>query len=96
MLKAGLLLLSLDDQVGCSVALQDYSDRDPPSANSREVRFLHAILAACKANDHEAFSSACFEQNSIVPLDKFKTDVLTRIKNQLANQVVQDAEDNFL
>ncbi len=81
MVKAGLLLLSLDDLVGCQVTLQDYQDRDPASANSREIKFLTALHSALNSADHEAFSTACFDQNSVIPLDKFKTDVLTRIKS---------------
>jgi alpha-soluble NSF attachment protein len=44
LVKATLLLLSLDDQVGCQVSLQDYQDKDPASSNSREIKFIQAIL----------------------------------------------------
>mmetsp|Transcript_28388 Transcript_28388/g.13136 ORF Transcript_28388/g.13136 Transcript_28388/m.13136 type:complete len:89 (+) Transcript_28388:400-666(+) len=77
--RAILLYLSNDDLVGADDALMRYCHKDPAFETSRECKLCQELVEAVRGKDREKFSTALYDHNRITPLDKWKTNVLTRV-----------------
>mmetsp|Transcript_15103 Transcript_15103/g.12817 ORF Transcript_15103/g.12817 Transcript_15103/m.12817 type:complete len:301 (+) Transcript_15103:55-957(+) len=82
-----LLHLLNDDTVGSENATEKYSDEDPAFPTSREYKLVKALINTIEEKNPQAFSDECYEFNTIIPLDRWKTTVLNRIKMQLEKSI---------
>lgn len=85
--RAVLLYLTLDDATGAANALEKYSDQDPTFSTTREYKFAKAVIEAMDKKNLQQFSDECFDFNKVMPLDKWKTTILNRIKVIIEKQV---------
>lgn len=90
-LKAGLCRIADQDTVSAERAMEEYVEWDPNFATTREYQLLREILEAVKNGDQEALAKAAYEFDQFSKLDKWKTDLLMRIKDQISS-----AEDDLL
>ncbi|KAL2008680.1 hypothetical protein VTN00DRAFT_6874 [Thermoascus crustaceus] len=82
-LKAGICHLATNDLVATNRALESYRDIDPTFASTREHQLLVDLVQAVEAGDQEAFSDKLFQYDQLSKLDKWKTTILLRIKNNI-------------
>mmetsp|Transcript_139331 Transcript_139331/g.197266 ORF Transcript_139331/g.197266 Transcript_139331/m.197266 type:complete len:143 (+) Transcript_139331:556-984(+) len=85
-----LLHLLNDDTVGATNGLETYSDEDPAFGGSREYKLIEALAKAIDDKSPQTFSDECYEFNQIIPLDRWKTTVLNRVKLQLEKSMKSD------
>lgn len=78
--RSCLLFLANDDAIGATSAIEKYSDKDPGFLNTRECKFIQALITAIEKKDVPKFSDECFQYNQIVALDKWKTNILSKVK----------------
>ena len=67
--------------VALSRALSSYRDLDPTFASTREHQLLVDLSEAVEAGDQEAYTDKLFQYDQLSKLDKWKTELLLRIKN---------------
>jgi len=84
--KAVLLFLANDDSVGATQALERYINNDPTFFQTRQQKFVQAIIKSVKEQDLTLFSNECYKFNEIIPFDKWKTTILTKIKAFIPEQ----------
>ncbi|KAL1999165.1 hypothetical protein VTN02DRAFT_4949 [Thermoascus thermophilus] len=82
-LKAGICHLATNDLVATNRALESYRDIDPTFASTREHQLLVDLVQAVEAGDQEAFSDKLFQYDQLSKLDKWKTTILLRVKNNI-------------
>lgn len=82
-LKAGICHLATTDMVAVSRALESYRDLDPTFASTREHQLLVDLSEAVEQGDQEAFTDKLFQYDQLSKLDKWKTELLLRIKNSI-------------
>jgi len=85
-LKAGLCHLAVGDMVATNRALESYRDLDPTFATTREHQLLIDLSEAVQAGDQEAFADKLFQYDQMSKLDKWKTTILLKIKNNIQEQ----------
>lgn len=90
-LRAGLCRLAREDVVDADRCIHQYIEWDQGFAQTRECQFLQDLINAVKEGDEEEFSSKAQEFDQFSKLDKWKTTMLLRIKEKIAN-----AEDDLL
>ncbi len=81
--KGVLLYLANDDIVGASQALKKYMNNDPTFENTRQHKFCVGLIKSINEQDLPLFSEECYKFNEIIPFDKWKTTVLTKIKGRI-------------
>lgn len=84
--KAVLLFLANDDVVGADQALKRYLNNDPTFFNTRQQKFAQALITSVKEQNIGLFSNECIKFNEIIPFDKWKTVVLTKIKGLIPEE----------
>lgn len=67
--------------VALSRALESYRDLDPTFASTREHQLLVDLSEAVEQGDQEAYTDKLFQYDQLSKLDKWKTELLLRIKN---------------
>jgi len=82
-LKAGLSHMATMDMVSFNRALEQYRDKDPTFESTREHQLLIDLGAAVEQGDEEAFADKLFQYDQISKLDKWKINVLLKIKGQI-------------
>ncbi|KAJ9198360.1 hypothetical protein DTO166G4_2146 [Paecilomyces variotii] len=82
-LKAGICHLASGDLVATNRALESYRDIDPTFASTREHQLLVDLTQAVEQGDQEAFTDKLFQYDQLSKLDKWKTTLLLRIKNNI-------------
>ncbi|ODQ68537.1 TPR-like protein [Nadsonia fulvescens var. elongata DSM 6958] len=90
-LKAGLCHLATNDTIGTEKAITQYIEWDASFQSTRECGLLFKLSEDIKAGDTEEFSNTVYEYDQFSKLDKWKTNVLLEIKNNIVNQ-----EDDLL
>ena len=90
--KSVLLFLANEDDVGASQALERYINNDPTFYQTRQHKFCTALIKSVKDQDIGLFSDewyivflCSYKFNEIIPLDKWKTTILTRVKVTIPN-----------
>ena len=85
--KAVLLYLANDDAIGANQAMQRYLNYDPTFLQTRQQKFAQAIITSVKEQDLPLFSNEwylfplqSYKFNEIIPFDKWKTTILSKIK----------------
>ncbi|KAK3387695.1 soluble NSF attachment protein [Podospora didyma] len=82
-LKAGLCIMATKDIVSTRRNLQRYAEKDPSFAGQREYQLLSDLTEAFDAGNQEAFTDKLFAYDQMSRLDKWKTEILVRIKDQI-------------
>lgn len=91
--KSVLLYMANDDSIGANQAMERYLNLDPTFYNSRQHKLCMGLLKAIHDGSLPLFSEECYKFNQIIPLDKWKTTVLTKIKSTIpegGQNVVED------
>lgn len=84
--KSILLFLANDDVIGAAQAMQRYLNNDPTFLQTRQQKFAQAIITSVKEQDLALFSNECYKFNEIIPFDKWKTTVLSKVKALIPEQ----------
>ncbi|PGH05221.1 alpha-soluble NSF attachment protein [Blastomyces parvus] len=82
-LKAGICHLASNDLVATNRALQNYRDLDNSFTTTREHMLLVDLAQAVEQGDAESFGDKLFQYDQLSKLDKWKTAILLRIKNNI-------------
>ncbi|PWY89581.1 vesicular-fusion protein sec17 [Aspergillus sclerotioniger CBS 115572] len=85
-LKGGICHLATNDLVATNRALENYRDIDTTFASTREHQLLVDLIQTIEAGDQEAFADKLFQFDQLSKLDKWKTTLLLRIKNNIEEQ----------
>ncbi|KKK23952.1 hypothetical protein P175DRAFT_0503061 [Aspergillus ochraceoroseus IBT 24754] len=86
LLKAGICHLATNDLVAASRALENYREIDTTFASTREHQLLVDLVETVEQGDQEAFADKLFQFDQLSKLDKWKTTILLRIKNNIESQ----------
>ena len=89
-LKAGICHLASGDLVAAQRALERYREMDPTFAGQREFRLLTDLCEAIEAKSQDQFTDKLFQYDQVSKLDKWKTTILVKVKNQ-----IEEADDEF-
>lgn len=89
-MKAGLCILATKDLVSARRNLEKYKDKDPSFGGQRECQLLSDLVEAIEAGNQEAFTEKLYAYDQMSRLDKWKTEILVRIKNQ-----IEEADNEF-
>lgn len=90
LLKAGLCHLATKDMISATRALEKYSEMDPTFPSQREYKLLADICEAVSDNNREKFEDDLAAFDRMTKLDKWKTTILLRIKDQ-----IEEADNEF-
>ena len=82
-LKAGICVLATEDLVSTRRNLARYCEKDPSFAGQREYQLLVDLTDAFEAGNQEQFTDKLFAYDQMSRLDKWKTEMLVRIKNNI-------------
>lgn len=85
-LKAGICHLASGDMVATNRKLQEYRDLDNTFVGSRENMLLSRLVATVEEGDQEKFSDELFQYDQMSKLDKWKTELLLRVKNGIEKE----------
>ncbi|KJY01203.1 vesicular-fusion protein sec17 [Zymoseptoria brevis] len=89
-LKAGICHLANGDSVATNRALESYRDLDPAFSQTREHQLLVDLSEAVEEGDQEKFADKLFQFDQMSKLDKWKTTLLLRVKEN-----VESKEEDF-
>lgn len=67
-------------------------NNDPTFENTRQHKFCVGLIKSINEQDLPLFSEECYKFNEIIPFDKWKTTVLTKIKARIPEN--KEEEDN--
>lgn len=85
-LKAGFCHLAQNDMVATKRALENYVDLDNTFQSTREYQLLMEISEAIENDDSDMFEEKVFQYDQLSKLDKWKTTMLLRIKETIAQE----------
>ncbi|KAJ5380567.1 Tetratricopeptide-like helical [Penicillium cataractarum] len=88
--QKSLTHLRVQDLVETTRALETYREIDPAFASTREHQLLVDLLQAVESGDQEGFADKLFQFDQLSKLDKWKTTLLLRVKNN-----IEEAEEDF-
>lgn len=74
------------DLVGANRALESYKEIDPTFASTREYLLLADLIQAIEHGDQDAFADKLYQFDQLSTLDKWKTTLFLRIKNNIEAQ----------
>lgn len=86
LLKAGICHLASGDLVATKRAVESYRELDPNFASTREHMLLTDLIGSVEEGDQEGFSDKLFQFDQLSKLDKWKTAILVRIKNNIEKE----------
>lgn len=89
-LKAGICVLATKDLVSTRRNLERYREKDPSFAGTRENQLLMDLTDAFEEQNQEKFTEKLFQYDQMSRLDKWKTEMLVRIKNN-----IEEADNEF-
>ena len=67
-------------------ALESYRDLDPAFSQTREHQLLVDLAEAVEGGDQEAFADKLYQFDQMSKLDKWKTQILLRVKEGIAEK----------
>ncbi|KAI5370102.1 Putative NSF attachment protein [Septoria linicola] len=85
-LKAGICHLANNDTVATNRALDSYRDLDPSFTQTREHQLLVDLAEAVEEGDQEKFADKLFQYDQMSKLDKWKTTLLLKVKDNIQSQ----------
>lgn len=74
------------DSITAKRNLSKYSALDTTFSSTREAKFINIITDALEAGDAETFTAAVFEYDQVMKLDNWKTNILLKIKKNIAEE----------
>lgn len=83
LLKAGICHLASGDMVATRRALESYQDLDPTFVPTREYQLLNDLTETVEQGDQEQFADKLFQYDQMSKLDKWKTTLLLRVKENI-------------
>ena len=89
-IRHGVLIICFQDLVETNRALESYRELDPSFGSTREHQLLADLTQAVEGGDQEGFADKLFQFDQLSKLDKWKTTILLRIKNN-----IEEAEEDF-
>ncbi|KAL1891929.1 vesicular-fusion protein S17 [Ceratocystis pirilliformis] len=93
--KAGICHLASGDNVATQRALEKYVEIDPTFAGQREYHILVDLSESVRTSNAQQFTDRLFMFDQVSKLDKWKTTILVRVKNQIVEAPVDAEEDEF-
>lgn len=84
------LEILFQDLVATNRAIQSYCDLDNGFASTREHQLLVDLTQAVEQGDPEAFGDKLYQYDQLSKLDKWKTTMCLRIKND-----IEEAGEDF-
>ncbi|KAK3343806.1 soluble NSF attachment protein [Lasiosphaeria hispida] len=88
--KSGICALATKDIISTRRNLDRYREKDPSFAGTRECQLLVDLVDAVEAGNQEAFTDKLYAFDQMSRLDKWKTELLVRIKNH-----IEEADNEF-
>ncbi|KAK4186590.1 putative vesicular-fusion protein sec17 [Podospora australis] len=88
--KAGICILATGDMVSARRNLDRYREKDPSFAGQREFQLLSDLTESFEGGDSQAFTDKLYAFDQMGKLDKWKTELFLRIKNQ-----IEEADNEF-
>jgi alpha-soluble NSF attachment protein len=82
-LKAGLCNLATKDMISAKRSLDRYIEKDVGFAGQRECQLLADLIEAITAGNQQLFTDKLYAYDQMSRLDKWKTELLVRIKTQI-------------
>jgi len=82
-LKAALCHLATGDLVATTRAIQKYVAMDSTFVGTREHQLITDLAETVEAGDQEAFADKLFQYDQMSKLDKWKTEILLKIKGAI-------------
>ncbi|GAB1313028.1 vesicular-fusion protein S17 [Madurella fahalii] len=89
-MKAGICALASKDLVTARRNLERYKEKDPSFGSQRECQLLTDLIEAIEAGNQEMFTEKLYMYDQMSQLDKWKTEILVRVKNQ-----IEEADNEF-
>lgn len=80
-------LVTFQDLVATNRALESYREVDPTFSSQREHQLLVDLVQTIEQGDQEAFADKLFQYDQLSKLDKWKTTLLLRVKNNIEEAV---------
>lgn len=80
-------MITSQDLVATNRALESYREVDPTFSSQREHQLLVDLVQAIEQGDQEAFADKLFQYDQLSKLDKWKTTLLLRVKNNIEEAV---------
>lgn len=85
-LKAGICHLAAGDIIATKRALEQYRELDNAFGGTRENMLLGDLCQAVEDGEQEAFADKLFQFDQLSKLDKWKTTLLLRVKNNIEKE----------
>jgi len=85
-LKAGICHLAAGDIVATKRALEEYAQLDNTWVGTRENMLLTDLVASVEQGDQDGFAEKLFHFDQLSKLDKWKTTLLLRVKNNIEKE----------
>lgn len=85
-LKAGICHLAAADTVATKRALDQYAELDNTFQSTRENMLLQDLVQCVEQGDQDAFAEKLFHFDQLSKLDKWKTTLLLRVKNNIEKE----------
>lgn len=85
-LKAGICHLAAADTVATKRALEQYAELDNTFPGTRENMLLTDLVQCVEQGDQDAFAEKLFHFDQLSKLDKWKTTLLLRVKNNIEKE----------
>ena len=80
-------MITSQDLVATNRALESYREVDPTFSSQREHQLLVDLVQPIEQGDQEAFADKLFQYDQLSKLDKWKTTLLLRVKNNIEEAV---------
>ena len=80
-------MITSQDLVATNRALESYREVDPTFSSQREHQLLVDLVQTIEQGDQEAFADKLFQYDQLSKLDKWKTTLLLRVKNNIEEAV---------
>lgn len=85
-LKAGICHLCKNDLVAVKRAIENYAAEDMTFTSTKEYQLLNELASACENGDPEELTNHIYLYDQVMKLDKWKTTMLLRVKNQMSEE----------
>lgn len=85
-LKAGICHLCKNDIVAVKRAIETYATEDMTFASTKEYQLLSELAEDLENGDPEELTNHIYVYDQIMKLDKWKTTMLLRVKNQMSEE----------
>lgn len=96
LVKATIIFLVLDDDIGAEKSLDKYSDMDPNLNNSYDAKFLRSLIKACRDTKPEEFSDAVAQMMKRTTIENPVKQMLGYIKQHMTSSKAVAEPDNPL